>query len=216
MAINVWLDMLAGRLASYINAALEDEVHFDLMTLMRRVFANKTLMNYKLIMEQAFDAVDGKEVMDRDEFDAKIMRKSFPRVVKAFQSLPTAVTVDDMRTSSYRINDVPAYSFMQGFWVFLLKVAYGGAEDLGTEFFYEALFETGRQHAISAGVDRESFMLIASDDPLPLYVTELKDDQVDMIEMLLQDTEQKLLSVKNKSINGSMDTLDAAKSPTVH
>lgn len=216
MHINVWLDMLVGRLSTYINTTLEEEVHFDLMTLMRRVFANKTLMNYHLIMERGYDVVDRQDYKDREDFERKIMKGVLAKVAKAFKSLDNKVTVDDMRQSTYVLRDVPAYTFMEAFWILLLKVGYGGAEQVPMEYYRDQLLGPVREQLAKVEVKHPVFMMVASEEPLPKVLQNELPPLEDLVATILQDTEQKLLSVKEKAINGPMSVDHAVSHTTMH
>jgi hypothetical protein len=201
---NVWMEVLTARLSNYFTDALEENEYFDFMTLMRRIFADKTLMNFKLIIEQAHDLAT-PENLDSGLFQRKVMRSVLPRVSKALSDLPTSITVDDMRTSSYVVRENAHYTFMEAYWILIAWLAFGEDPIVPVDLIIDALVIQNRE-AIRRGIYKAkdaSFILIGTKKGYKSPTEEIDQKKwkpsigsLDIMQLLLQRMDQKLLAIK--------------------
>jgi|SRR6185312_3562116 len=205
--INVWMEVLTARLGNYFTDALEENEHFDFMTLLRRVLADKTLMNFKLIIEQAHDLATS-ENLESGLFQRRAMRLVLPRVSKAFAELPKEITVDDMRRSNYVLRESSHYTFMEAYWILIAWVAFGEDNIVPVDMIANALLVNFRE-AINKGITKPKdpfFIMIGSDKRTKLPTNKSGYDQktrrlpkgaIDVMQLLLQRMDQKLLAIRD-------------------
>lgn len=216
---NVWIDIMTGRFATYIQRALEESEYFDFMTLFRRVLENKTLMNFKLMIEEAHDLAHNEE-LDAD-FHDKVMRKTLPKISKVMEKLSIQITVEDMRTSSYVLHEKPQYTYMEMYWLFLAWRAFGEDGEVPAGFIYDAVILNGREtlrasHDEFANEPLFAMMLPKDKKRLSKRNKFLPQNGVDVVQFMLQRMDQKLLAVKEKSVMGKLSTAEAAEVLILH
>lgn len=215
---NVWMDILTGRFAAYITRALEESEHFDFMTLMRRVLTDKTLMNFKLIVEEAHDVAEDEE--KSSEF-FNTSRKLIPKISKVFDKLSVQVSVEDMRQSSYVLRTEPRYTYMEMYWIYIAWYAFGEDGEVPVGFIKDVVIDQGRQTLKENDgqyVNEPLFamMMPKSKKGISKKNKSVPDNGIDVVQLMLQRMDHKLLAVKEKSVMGKLTTAEAAEATVLH
>ena len=216
---NVWMDILTGRFAAYITRALEESEYFDFMTLMRRVLTDRTLMNFNLMIEQAHDLAES-ETMD-EEFHSKVVRKILPRISKVFDKLSVQISVEDMRKSSYVLRPEPRYTYMEMYWIYIAWYAFGEDGEVPVNFIRDVVIIQGRETIKENDGQYVNEALFAMMMPkekkrITKKNRSVPDNGIDVVQLMLQRMDQKLLAVKEKSVMGKLTTAEAAEATVLH
>lgn len=192
---NVWIDILFGRIGEYYMRALEEAEYFDFMTLFRRVLADKTLMNFKAMIEKGNDVFESPEVTLKEMSD--IIGKMSPKINKAFEKLSNVITVEDMRSSTYVLHENGKYSFMDVWWTFIVWVSLGDDGLIPIESFV-LMVKDYRQAVKEEGLDphEPSHDITFSTEGDP-------ETKFDLFQLMYQRLDRKLLAIKEKSFNGT-------------
>jgi hypothetical protein len=202
--------MLTGRLMAYVSTALEENEFFDLMTLMRRIFANKTLMDFNLIIEKSYIPVRD-ETLSQVAFERKIMRGNYRKVIMAFESLESEISLDEIRTSTYKLRDGLGYTFMEAFWILLAWDAFGEESTVPVRFFQEMVLGDALERERVEKKGEPSFAMVGLPPGTPREdINKEGVRKVDILQILLNRIEMRALSVKANHIYGKMSKAEAA------
>ncbi|MDR3392231.1 MAG: hypothetical protein P4L77_10915 [Sulfuriferula sp.] len=193
---NVWIDILLGRIGEFYMRALEEAEYFDFMTLFRRLLADKTLMNFKLMIEKGNDVFESPDVSLKEMSDT--IGKMSPKINKAFEKISNVVSVEDMRNSNYILRESGEYSFMEVWWTFLVWVSLGDDGVIPIESF--VLMVKDFRQAITAGEFGPLDAIHKATFHLSGESAEVKRD---LFQLMYQRLDQKLLAIKEKSFNGT-------------
>lgn len=208
--MNAWTEMLTGRLFAYVSTALEENEYFDFMTLMKRIFANKTLMDFNLVIEKSYIPVRD-ETLSQAAFERKIVRGNYRKIIMAFDSLESKISLDELRNSTYQIREGLGYTFMEAFWIMLAWDAFGEDAVVPIRFFQEMLLGDALDREREGKKGEPSFAMVGLPPGTPRERINDEDvRKVDILQLLLSRIEIRALSVKANYTYGKMSKGEAA------
>ncbi len=139
--LNGWMQTLMPMLREYVEESINSSMHFDFMTLFRRIVTHPDLTDF------TFMIVENDDVSETDstnpayirQAQEKFMTVSVPKLISIFKELPTTVTVEDLKTSTYDLHPESNYSFMEYYWIYIAWWCFGVEDFVDMEALHKLL-----------------------------------------------------------------------------
>lgn len=200
-ALNAMGEMLAAVVGEYFMEVLSEAEHFDLMTLMRRIYASKGLMDFSNLVENGLITISKEE--DINLATSHLMHLT-SEVRNHFQALEKTISVEDMKKSRYRLRKSNTYSFMEIFWAYYAWQAWGSDE------LYSGMLDIINK-ILSAYMNQQTPEMNVLKPVLKLTLTSGESDPgYDLLQEIFMQLDVKLTTIKERVINGSVSMAEAS------
>jgi hypothetical protein len=186
---NLWMEMLMHALESYVEEIRDKSEYFDFMTLFKRVVTHPLLTNFDFIIKQHHDVLEATEDVDKWHGHADTLM-AIAKVVSAMKEMGEPTTLDDLRQSTYTLRDIPEYTYMEFYWIYIAWIAFGDETLVPVPHLAHVLRQM--RENIKEDPNFDSQTLVAKIVGTPTHGVQ---EQVDVLKHMLQRMDQNLTTM---------------------